>query len=73
MTTETPNMQVIALVVRSKAKLSQGALSPEEELDYPQSLNKGLPQDIRVLGWTDLRPGFSARSFFHFSGDHTHQ
>ena len=54
-------VQVVALNVRSKAKASQPLPSSEDELDYCQSLNKGLPEDIRVLGWTDLSPDFSAR------------
>lgn len=54
-------LQVVALNVRSKGKLHQPILMPEEEQDYPQSLNKSLPQDICVLGWTDLSPSFSAR------------
>ena len=63
-------MQVAALNVRSKGKADQPKLAAEEELDYAQSLNKGLPSDIRILGWCDIEPDFSARrvvmkGFFH--------
>lgn len=54
-------LQVIALKVRSNGKLTQPMLAPEHELDYAQSLNKGLPGDIRVLGWCNVSPNFSAR------------
>ena len=47
--------------MRSNSKLSVPLPSPDEELDYCQSLNKGLPEDIRILGWTDLKPDVSAR------------
>lgn len=41
----------------------------EKELDYVGALNRALPPDIRVLGWSPVGPGFSARSsFFPFSG-----
>ena len=54
-------LQVVALNVRSRAKRSQPPLPPAEEQDYPQSLNKSLPSDIRVLGWSDIDPSFDAR------------
>lgn len=55
------SMQVVALNVRSRGKATQPLPAPEDEQDYTQSLNKGLPGDIRVLGWTDVSPNFSAR------------
>ena len=36
-------------------------LLPEEEMDYAVLLNRALPSDIKVLGWTDVLPDFSAR------------
>ena len=59
---------MIALVVRSSARAAaagdDGAElpAPAAEFDYPLLLNKVLPQEIRVLGWTDAPPDFNARS-----------
>ena len=53
---------MVALRVRSKARVSEEAVGAEEEMDYPLILNRALPQDIRVLGWTDVPGDFSARS-----------
>ncbi|KAK9829892.1 hypothetical protein WJX72_008507 [[Myrmecia] bisecta] len=58
--------QVVALNLRSVAKLNQPAVNVEQELDYPTVINRALPADIRVLGWTPLPPDFSAR----FSATH---
>ena len=41
--------------------MSEEAIEAEEEMDYPLILNRALPQDIRVLGWTDVPGDFSAR------------
>lgn len=55
--------QVVALLLRSAGRAGQaGPVPPEAELDYPAVLNRVLPQDIRVLGWTDVPEDFSARS-----------
>lgn len=35
----------------------------EDELDYVGTLNRALPEDIRVLGWCPVPPGFNARYF----------
>jgi len=35
----------------------------EDELDYVGTLNRSLPEDIRVLGWCPVPPGFNARYF----------
>ena len=32
-----------------------------DEIDYPAVLNRALPRDIRILGWTYVSPAFSAR------------
>eukprot|EP00887_Chlorella_sp_A99_P008017 scaffold12.g8017.t1 len=53
--------QVVALSLRSGARVGQPALPPEQEIDYPSVLNTALPKDIRVTGWADVPPEFSAR------------
>ncbi|KAG0610166.1 hypothetical protein M758_7G043000 [Ceratodon purpureus] len=35
--------------------------SEEDEFDYVGILNRALPDDIRVLGWCPVPPGFNAR------------
>ena len=52
---------MVALRVRSSARAGEQALPPEQEYDYPTMLNKALPLEIRVLGWTDVAPEFNAR------------
>lgn len=57
-------MQVVALRVRSLARQGDAPLEPSEEMDYAVTLNRALPEDIRVLGWAHLPQGpegFSAR------------
>lgn len=57
-------MQVVALRVRSLARQGEARLEPSEEVDYAVTLNRALPEDIRVLGWAPLPQGpegFSAR------------
>lgn len=54
--------QVVALLLRSAGRASQpGPVPAASELDYPALLNRVLPKDIRVLGWTDVPEDFSAR------------
>jgi tRNA pseudouridine38/39 synthase len=56
--------QVVALRVRSLARQGEASLEASEEMDYAVTLNRALPEDIRVLGWTPLPQGpegFSAR------------
>eukprot|EP00884_Botryococcus_braunii_P012692 jgi/Botrbrau1/21423/Bobra.0216s0038.1 len=53
--------QVVALNLRSGAARGASLLAPEHELDYPAILNRALPSDIRVLGWTPIPQDFSAR------------
>ena len=52
---------MIALKLRSKGRIGASALLEEEEMDYVHVLNRALPPDIRVLGWTTAPPSFSAR------------
>jgi hypothetical protein len=52
---------VVALHLRSNAKLDAPELAQEQEMDYPAIINKALPDDIRVLGWATAAPDFSAR------------
>jgi tRNA pseudouridine(38-40) synthase len=35
--------------------------SPAQEIDYASLINKALPEEIRILGWCEVTPGFSAR------------
>ncbi|XVF29897.1 hypothetical protein REPUB_Repub16aG0010000 [Reevesia pubescens] len=63
--------QVIALFLRSKLKETDannkisGELIPETriegEIDYVRVLNRVLPHDIRILGWSPVPIDFSAR------------
>lgn len=38
-------------------------IADEDEYDYVGILNRALPEDIRVLGWCPVPPGFNARYF----------
>ena len=53
--------QVVALTLRSAGRSGQPPLSEEQEYDYPAILNRSLPPEIRVLGWTTVPEMFSAR------------
>lgn len=59
--------QVIALRLRSNQPLSKSKdeegqrQEAKEEMDYCSMLNKSLPEDIRILGWSEVSEGFSAR------------
>ena len=55
------SFQVVALWLRSGAKVGEPALEVDEEMDYAVTLNRALPDDIRVLGWTPVPETFSAR------------
>lgn len=69
--------QVIALTLRSGGKAGEPTLPEEQEIDYPKVLNRSLPPDIRVLGWTTAGPEFDARfsansrSYKYFIVQHT--
>jgi hypothetical protein len=52
---------VLALRLRSTALAGQALPAAAAELDYPSLINKALPDTIRVLGWADVQPEFSAR------------
>lgn len=45
----------------SSSNLIPGTSPSSPELPYIQSLNKLLPESIRVLGWSPVRPSFNAR------------
>ena len=53
--------QVLALMLRSNGKLGEPVLPEDQEIDYPKVLNRSLPPEIRILGWTTVSPEFSAR------------
>ena len=55
------HVQVVSLRLRSGNKVGQAVLSEEQEIDYSLKMNKELPPDIRVLGWTTVPADFSAR------------
>jgi len=48
--------QIITIRVRSN-----GASSPDEELDYVALLNRALPSDVRALGWAPVDDELNAR------------
>ena len=50
------------MAVRSNAKKGQPLPAPADEMEYCSRLNRALPPDIRVLGWTDVPDDFHARS-----------
>ena len=52
---------VIALNLRSAAKVGEPPIPEDEEFDYPARINKALPLTIRVLGWKTVPEDFSAR------------
>ena len=59
--------QVVALMLRSCARAGQPEVMVEAEMDYPRILNKALPEEIRVLGWTPVPDTFNARQVaLHF-------
>ena len=54
--------QIVALNVRSLARQGEAPLQAHEEMDYAVTINRALPDDIRVLGWAPLPDqDFSAR------------
>lgn len=58
--------QVIGIIVRSRKLASDPSpelLEPSEEFPYIDTLNRMLPDDIRVLSWAPVEEDFSAR--FH--------
>lgn len=64
-------LQVLTMNLRSAALAGQPLPPPESELDYPSIINRALPDDIRVLGWTDVpNPDFDARCATHCSCSH---
>ena len=54
-------LQVVALRLRSSGRVGQAPLPEDQEVDYAAKLNRALPPDIKVLGWTTVPEGFSAR------------
>ena len=54
-------MQVIALMVRSMARIGEAPLEASREIDYAVTINRALPSDIRILGWAPVPEDFSAR------------
>ncbi|XP_031495610.1 uncharacterized protein LOC116261108 isoform X3 [Nymphaea colorata] len=55
--------QVIAIYLRSNLKDSKQHENGEAEIDYVKVLNKVLPHDIRVLGWSHAPTNFHARFY----------
>lgn len=53
--------QVIAIKLRSKARVGEAIPPMHEELDYVRMLNAVLPVDVRVTGWCPVEEEFSAR------------
>jgi tRNA pseudouridine38/39 synthase len=58
---------VVALRLRSAARTSEAALPADAEMDYAITLNRALPDDIRVLGWAPVPDPFSARQAAAFA------
>ncbi len=53
--------QVVALFLRSAGKSGDPPIDESEEYNYPALLNRVLPKEIRVLGWSTIPETFSAR------------
>ncbi|GLC76345.1 hypothetical protein PLESTF_001769600 [Pleodorina starrii] len=53
--------QVVALRLRSIARVDEPAAPLESEYDYPRLINKALPPEVRVLGWAPVDQDFNAR------------
>jgi tRNA pseudouridine38/39 synthase len=53
--------QIVALTLRSKAKVGEPLPGPSKELDYPSIVNRVLPDDIQVTGWAPAEVEFHAR------------
>ncbi len=53
--------QVVALQLRSHGKAEQPLPEWAQEQDFAATLNRVLPDAIRVLGWTDVPQDFHAR------------
>lgn len=53
--------QVVALYLRSAGKAGEPLLPEDQEIDYPTILNRVLPAEIKILGWTTVPDDFSAR------------
>jgi tRNA pseudouridine38/39 synthase len=51
----------VALVLRSAGRADGPPVSEDQEYDYPALINRALPPEIRVLGWTTVPADFSAR------------
>lgn len=47
--------------MRSLARMGEAPVEPAQEMDYAVTLNRALPEDIRVLGWAPIPDDFSAR------------
>ncbi|PNW86426.1 hypothetical protein CHLRE_02g086050v5 [Chlamydomonas reinhardtii] len=53
--------QVVALQLRSCARVEEPEADVEQEFDYPRLINKALPPEVRILGWTPVPADFNAR------------
>lgn len=47
--------------LRSAALIDQPLPAAADELDYPNIINRALPDSIRILGWSDVNEDFNAR------------
>lgn len=52
---------VVALTLRSAGRVGGEPLCEDREYDYPALINRALPPEIRVMGWTTVPANFSAR------------
>ncbi|GAQ89549.1 Pseudouridylate synthase [Klebsormidium nitens] len=48
-------------ISRERADDGEWSDGDDEEIDYVAALNRALPEDIRVTGWSPVRPDFDAR------------
>ncbi|KAG2435225.1 hypothetical protein HXX76_007307 [Chlamydomonas incerta] len=53
--------QVVALQLRSCARVDEPEAEVAQEFDYPRLINKALPTEVRILGWTPVPEDFNAR------------
>lgn len=66
-------LQVVALLLRSSAKVGDPLPPWHQEHDFASMLNRVLPDSVRVLGWADVPQDFHARYIRDLPSDCQHK